>query len=219
MLPVRRPVIALFLSCLFGLAFAATQALAQPQSQAAGQSAPNYTQLVERVKKGDQTVDFVQLREAFLAWASEAKNHGGVPDRAAMVAAFKENNYAKAVELAEIVLDYEFINRGLHLAVEDAYRRLGNEKRADFHRDIAARLLKALLGTGDGKSPETAYRVMSIREEHTIMRELGFQDENHFYSRSLRHINNRPYDVLSGTDKRTGKTVEIYFDIRSFLGK
>jgi len=215
MTSVRRLKIALLFSCLFGLAFGATQALAQPQGQTGKQSAANYTQLVERAKKGDQTVDFVQLREAFVAWTSDAKNQGGAPNREAMVAAFKENNYAKAVELAEVVLDYEFVNRGLHLAAEDAYRKLGDEKKANFHRDIAAKLLKALLNTGDGKSAETAYRVMSVREEYIIMHELGTEVS----SQGLWSVNNKAFDVLSGTDPKTGKEIRVYFDISSFFGR
>ncbi|HVG33547.1 MAG TPA: DUF4919 domain-containing protein [Pyrinomonadaceae bacterium] len=215
MTPVRRPSIALLFSCLFGLALGATQALAEPQGQTGKQSAANYTQLVERAKKGDQTVDFVQLREAFVAWTSDPKNQSDAPNRDAMVAAFEENNYAKAVELAEVVLDYEFVNRGLHLAAEDAYRKLGNEKKANFHRDIAAKLLKALLNTGDGKSAETAYRVMSVREEYIIMHELGIEVS----SQALWSVNNKAFDVLSGTDPKTGKEIRVYFDISSFFGR
>lgn len=183
------------------------------QPQTASQDNSLYRQLVGRVKKGDATVDFVKLRDAFWQWLNDAKNQTKAPNRDAMVEAFKKQDYAKAAELAEVVLDYEFINRGLHLATEDAYRKVGDTAKADYHRDIAQKLMQALLSTGDGKTPETAYRVFSVREEYQIMDYLGYAPG----SQALLSINNKPYDLLSGTDKKTGKGVQVYFDISSFF--
>ena len=208
------------LLCLLSFGPAAAQTASNtpqsPPKEAQGDkaSAASYWQLVERAKGGDATVDFVQMRDAFAAWLCQEKKTDA-PNRDAMVAAFKAQDYAKAAELAEAVLDYEFVNRGLHLAAEDAYRKSGNAAKADFHKDVAEKLLRALLGSGDGKSAETAYRVLSISEEYFIMRQqLGYKVS----SQSLVMVKERPYDVLSGTDPKTGKNVSLYFDIGSFFG-
>lgn len=221
MISMRSFYIALLWLALFCFAVSA-QTVEKPQSQppddqTVKQANPSYPQLVERVKKGDATVDFGQLREAYAEWANDAKNKTDAPNREAMVERFEKEDYTKAAELAEIVLDYEYVNRNLHLAAEYAYRKLGDETKADFHRDVAAKLLKALLSTGDGKSAQTAYRVLNIKEEYLIMRELGFEDQ--YFGQSLRSVNDRAYDVLSASDKSTGKTVEVYFDINSFFGR
>ena len=208
------------LLCLLSFGFAAAQTPnASPQSvpkEAQGGKAPaaSYRQLVERAKGGDASVDFVQMRDAFAAWLCQEKKTDA-PNRDAMVAAFKAQDFAKAAELAEAVLDYEFVNRGLHLATEDAYRKSGNAAKADFHKDVAEKLLRALVTSGDGKSAETAYRVLSISEEYFIMRQhLGYKVS----SQSLLMVKDRPYDVLSGTDPKTGNNVSLYFDIGSFFG-
>jgi hypothetical protein len=187
-----------------------------PQATVVGDKA-TYSQLVERAKKGDLSFDFVQLRDAFAVWFRDPKNKDKTeaPKRGEMVEAFQKKDYAKAVELAEVVFDYEFANRGLHLAAEEAHRKLGNAAKAEFHREVAQKLFKALLSAGDGKSAETAFRVFSIREEYIIMEELGYAVS----SQSLLSTpNGKSYDMLSGTDKKTGKTVDVFFDISFFFG-
>ena len=170
-----------------------------------------YIQLVERAKKGE-AVDYKEMRNAFGEWQCE-KNID-VPNRQPMVDAFDKKDYAKAAELAEVVLDYEYVNRGLHLAAADAYSHLANAKKAEEHKAIAEELLEALLSTGDGKTAKTAYRVLSIREEYFIMQQLGYLPRQ----QALLEEGNRMFDVLTGTDSATKKDVSVYFDITSFFG-
>lgn len=170
-----------------------------------------YVQLVEKAKRGDG-VNFIELRTAFADW--QCGENTDAPNRQAMVDAFNAKDYAKAAELVEGVLDYEYIHRGLHLAAEDAYRHLGNTKKADEHKAVAEKLLEALLTSGDGKTAKTAYRVLSIREEYFIMNKLGYETR----SQALVAEGDRMFDVLSGVDPNTKKEVSLYFDITSFFG-
>ena len=180
-----------------------------PTNEQAEKYHSTYQQLVERVKKGDAAVDFVDLIAAASDWDVSAKTLIEVPHRDEMVAAFKAKDYSKAVDLAESVLDYEFTNRGLHRATANAYRELGNKAKADFHNDVGEKILKALLTTGDGKSTETAYCVQSINEEYVIMNYFGYEVSSQAYIVS----SSSNYDLLEGKDKKTGKKVGLYFDI------
>jgi|ERR1044072_5662272 hypothetical protein len=131
-----------------------------------------------------------------------------------MVKAFEAKNWSKAVELGEIVLDYEFVNRGLHLAVANAYKELHDADKEKYHSAIAQKLLQAILDSGDGKTAKTAYKVHSIREEYQVMRELGYQVS----SQAL--IMDNQYgslDRLSGRNA-DGKEASFYFAINSFFG-
>lgn len=173
-----------------------------------------YPRLVEKAKKGDASVDFVKLRAAFLDWINDECNQTDAPNRDVMEKAFDAKDYAKAAELVEAVLDYEFVNRGLHLAAADAYKETKNVEKEKFHNDIAQKLLKAMLDSGDGKTAKTAFKVHSIREEYIIMRELGYQVS----MQSL--VMDKDYgsfDVLAGNGK-DGKGGSFYFDINSFFG-
>lgn len=190
-----------------------TTASAQTPKQSSTEQAPHpYVQLVERAKKGDPTVSFKELRRVFAEW--QCQKNTDAPDRQAMVDAFNKKDYAKAVELVEGVLDYEYVQRGLHLAAEDAYRHLGNTTKADEHKAVAEKLLDALLTSGDGKSAKTAFFVLSIREEYFVMSQLGYKPS----SQALVSEGDRMFDVLSGTDTKTGNQVSLYFDITNFFG-
>jgi hypothetical protein len=182
---------------------------ASPTKEQAEKYHSIYQQLVERVKKGDSGVDFVDLIAAASDWEVFSKTLIEAPHRDEMVAAFKAKNYSKAVDLAESVLDYEFTNRSLHRATANAYRELGNTAKADFHNGVGEKILKALLTTGDGKSAETAYCVQSINEEYVIMSYFGYEVSSQAYIGS----SSSDYDLLEGKDKKTGKKAGLYFDI------
>jgi|GEM_PF-1648570 len=210
--------IVLLLTCLCAVAVPALLAQNQQPKEAKKHSFEEdtspYHQLVQRVKSGDQTVDFLKLRDAFSEWLCNDKVNTDAPNREAMVEAFEKKNLAKAIELIEAVLDYEFVNRSLHLAAEDAYRQLGNPTKADFHKTIAHKLLHAVLTSGNGKTTETAYRVLDVSEEYFVMRELGYS----VHGQALLSKDNKAYDLLMGTDMDTGKDAKVYFDISSFFG-
>jgi len=168
-----------------------------------------YKQMVEQLKAGDATVDFVKFRDAYLEWILDECNVSDAPDRDAMLKAFQDKDYKRAVVIADKVLDYEYVNRSLHRAVANAYKELGNAEKAKFHNDVADLLMKALMNSGDGQSTKTAYRVHSIREEYIVMEELGYKVS----IQSL--VSDKDYgifDVLEGTAK-DGKTGRFYFKI------
>lgn len=189
-----------------------TQQQANPQGE---QYHAIYMQLVERAKKSDPTVDYVQMISAAMDWENAERHQIKPPKRDEMVAAFKAKKFEKAVEFAEIVLDYEFTNSGLHRAVENAYRKLRNTAKADFHREIGEKILQALLSTGDGKTAETAYCVQGINEEYVIMAHFGYEVS----SQALILGSTSNYDFLAGKDKKTGKEVGLYFDISGHFSR
>lgn len=186
---------------------------APPTSQKTESDTSEYRQLTERAKRGDADVDFVRLRDAYALWlCSDAQQES--PNRDAAVAAFEAKDNAKFVELVEEVLDYEFVHVGLHRAAEDAYRKLNNQTKADFHKNIAEKLINAMLTSGDGKTEKTAYRVLTISEEYFIMNQLGYNVN----MQALLSKDGKAYDLLSGQDKKTKKDVSVFFDISSFFG-
>ncbi len=163
----------------------------------------NYKQLVARAKQNDPTVDYVRLIAVYWDIYSKLPK---APNRDEMSQAFKDKDYRRAVELAEVIQDNEFQNRNLHLAMANAYQELGETAKADLKRGWADKIFKAILSTGDGKSPATAYCVQGINEEYQIMRHFGYKATTQAFLLS-------GYDELSGTEEKTGKPVSLYFDI------
>src|SRR6201999_3793552 len=67
------------------------------------------------------------------------------------------------------------------------------------------RRIAELLAATDGASAARAFRVRSIPEEYEIVGALGLCTN----MQSLIEQNNRPYDMLSTVDPRTGATREL----------
>ena len=204
-----------FLLTLFtSLTFAQGSEQKQSNEAPAQGEKQEYLLLVENAKKGDLSIDFGRLRTSYLDWVNNKCNQTEPPNRDEMVKAFEQKDWQKAVQLGEKVLDYEFVNRGLHLAMANAYKELKDSEKEQYHKDIAQKLLNALLNSGDGKTPKTAYKVQSIREEYIVMRELGYQ-----VSRQAL-VSDKDYgmfDVLTGENAEK-KTASFYFNINSFFG-
>ncbi len=174
-------------------------------TQLAEQTA-KYKQLVERAKKNDSTLDYMELIAAYWDIYSALPK---APNRDEMTQAFKDKNYRRAVELAEVVLDTEFQNRGLHTAMANAYKELGETAKAEQHRAWAEKLFDALLKSGDGKTVQTAFCVQGMRDEYEIMAHFGYKASVQAFSLA----NGTELDTLSGREERTGKSVSLMFDI------
>lgn len=199
----------LFILCL---AFVISTNAQNQKSEPVKKDDSQYRQLVEKIKGGDMSVNFGLLRRAYTEWANDKSNADEAPNRAAMVKAFENKDYATAVKLGEGIVDYEILNRGLLLAMEDAYRKLGNTTKADFYRDLAEKVGHSLFLSGDGKTAQTAYYVLGIPEEYRVMREFGYTVS----MQSLLNIDGQAFDLLSGKDEK-GNKVELYFNICSFF--
>jgi hypothetical protein len=178
-------------------------------SVAAQEPAPTYAALLEKVKAKDPDVDFAALRMAFTETDAYAPYGGDRDTRKAMFAALNEKNYAKAVECAEKILAQDFLDINAHLGAARAHKELHNDERADFHRDVGMGLITSILRSGDGKSPETAFVVISTDEEYVLMNFLGIRPSG----QSLLHKDQHSYDLMKGTEQDSGETVSIYFNI------
>ncbi len=183
-----------------------------PTKSGIEQTKAEYVALLQKLKKGSPDANFGQLRRAFVEW----KRSGGKPEphpkRADMVKAIQANNHEEAVKLAEEVIDSEFYNHNLFGAISDSYKALNNKKQADYYNDLFHRAQHGVFLSGDGKTAETAFYVVSIPEEYRVMNELGFK----VTVQSLAVINGQAYDILSGKDSK-GNNVEVYFNICFFF--
>ncbi len=167
-----------------------------------------YKELSERAKKGDQTVDFRAMRLAFFE-TPEYNPLTGMIDNRALNAALGQGDYAGAVKTAEAVLEKNFVDLNAHMVAYIAHRETKNEEKAKYHRDIAEGLLNSIKATGDGKSPETAFEVISISEEYAMFRALGVRA----IKQSLVQEKGHSYDAVVVVDPRTNQQTTYYFNV------
>jgi Domain of unknown function (DUF4919) len=169
----------------------------------------SYESILEQIKKSDPAANFTALRLAYAD--APPKNRGDIPSDASrsMFTAMQEKRYEKAIEYAEKVMKAKFVDINAHLIASAAYKEMGNTEKGKFHRYVADGLIKSILSSGDGKSQETAFKVISTDEEYVILRVYGLIPQ----SQSLLSANGHYYDRLDAVNRETNEKVSLYFNI------
>jgi hypothetical protein len=179
---------------------------------------PKYEALLEKVKAGDTTVSFKELRMAYTESQGYAPYGGDRESRKSMLSALNDNSYDKALEYAGNILKQNYLDITAHIVSSIAYNELKNPERAKYHRQIVDGLIQSILKSGDGKSLETAYVVISTDEEYALFNVLGLKAA----SQSLLHDKGHSYDKMDASNRKTNQTTTFYFNIDipfNWLGK
>ncbi|MBZ5531873.1 MAG: DUF4919 domain-containing protein [Acidobacteriia bacterium] len=167
-----------------------------------------YAALRDRVKSGDQSVDFARLRISYVD-SPEFKNAKDTSEESTkMSEAFKAREFKQVIKTAEVVLENNYTDLDAHFYAFTACRELGEVKQAEFHRAVFKGLVDSILHSGDGKTPETAYVVVTVHEEYVVLSMLGLQPQG----QALLHDKGHSYDVMKAKDKKSGEAVTLYFN-------
>jgi len=197
----RRKFILLGLVLVLALSSAATYSIQEAK--------PSYESLLERIHKSDPAADFTALRLAY-ADAPPKDAGGNDPDVSrSMFSAMRDKKYGKAIEYAERIMKGNFVDIDAHLVASAAYKEKGDAEKEKFHRYVYEGLIKSILNSGDGKSQETAFTVISTEEEYVVLRVYGLVPG----SQSLLSAKGHYYDRLDAINPKTNEKVTLYFNI------
>jgi hypothetical protein len=174
---------------------------------------PRYETLLAKVKQGDLTIDFAAFRLAYTK-TKDFSGYGGL-DRRAAFEALNKNDFAKALQLAEKELEKNFVDINAHYIALIANRETGQAEKAERHRTLFLKLLESIEKSGNGKTPETAYVVISTAEEYVLLSYQGYQVTSQALIREKGHT----YDKMSVVNPKTNEKAEFYFQIDAFFGK
>ena len=173
--------------------------------------APAYDMLLERVKSGDTTIDFRELRFAY-AETPQYSPYGSSKSDAknALLAAYDAQQDDKVTEYLESVLKSNYVDIEAHIIASMKFAKDGNQEKSNFHRSVAKGLIDSILNSGDGKGPDTAFWVISVDEEYAILRVFRLKVKSQSVSTRDGHY----YDVLQVTDPKTSEPLlPMYFCI------
>jgi len=175
-------------------------------AQAADAATDRYQAMVTAAQKGEQPVDWQALRFAY-AESAEFDLTGLITMglRQEMFKAFSASDWNGALAKAALVIEKAFVNIDAHVISDISYRQLGDEAKAAAHFKIAKGLIDSIR-TSDGRSPATAYTVISVDEEYSRMRILGLDPQK----QALMHTDGHSYDRIDVQDE-DGKQFSIYF--------
>jgi hypothetical protein len=174
------------------------------------QGAPTYDELVARAKAGDADVDYLALRNAY----AESPNYDPYGSKLRgleneMLDAYRRADCAAVLAKAESIVAVDFVHLDAHLLAGLCQGKLGNDEAMRSERRIARGLIDSILHSGDGKSEETAFAVVQIAEEYSVLRVLGLRPSN----QALVHAQGHSYDRFDAKSSDTGQEVVVFFNI------
>lgn len=201
------------------LALSARSLNAQPKpTPTPAQNAGSFADLLQRAKNGDATVDFKQLRFAYTETKEYNPYSNARDERQKMFAALNAKQFEQARDIAETILAQNFLDLNGQFGAFVAYRELGNRQKTALHKFLFEGLVHSVENSGDGKSPETAFIVISVDEEYVLLNWRGLRATD----QSLVNQNGHSYDLMKAVNTKTNETVSYYFNIDkpfNWLGK
>jgi hypothetical protein len=172
--------------------------------------APTYDELVARAKTGDANVDYLALRNVY----AESPNYDPYGSKVGelqseMFEAYRRGDCAAVIAKAESILAADFVHVDAHLVAGLCHGKLGNEAAMRRERAAARGLIDSILQSGDGKSEGTAFVVIEVAEEYSLLRALGLRPSN----QALIHAQGHSYDRFDAKSNDTGQQVVVFFNV------
>lgn len=150
---------------------------------------------------------FDELRSRFSASPAFTGSWIDDPEREKVMKALEDKRVQDFLPLSAAWLDKTPVDGRVHLARASALSEAGDSAAAAHHRFMFYGLLESILASGDGRSRATAYRVISVDEEYTLINFLGAAVTKQRLEGTV--------DVVDLTLKGTPLT--LYFDVSRSL--
>ncbi|MDT7687504.1 MAG: hypothetical protein QOE46_263 [Acidobacteriota bacterium] len=162
MLRIILPLLALLLVASPARAFVSQSPAGAADAKAQAKTgADKYVELLDKLKKGDRTVDFRELRMTYTETKDYNPYGNDRAERQAMFAALSNKKWDEVLKHSEKMLEKNYVDLNAHYGAYVAQREKGNAEKADFHKFVLTGLVDSIRGKGDGKSMEQAFVVIS----------------------------------------------------------
>jgi len=170
-----------------------------------------YPSLIERFVNGDATLTDEEYSALYYGSVfSESYNPYSTSDTEDKFFEFyNEQKYKKAIPFGEKVLKENPVNLTMTFKMLVCYNVLGDSVNMDKYALQHISLTRAILNSGDGKSLETAYVVLNVRDEYNLLFSMEMK--------MIRQALVGDTDVLTVKhEKETNdkNTKDIYFNVR-----
>jgi hypothetical protein len=168
-----------------------------------------YAALLKRLQQGDMTVNFRSFRlagalmtgqDASMKEQAESRNFKRLLDA---------GSTQEALDAANQAIDRNYASLSAHLNALTACNKLNRPAEAALHRRIINALLDSIQRSGDGKSSETAWFVVTISEEYVF---LGARLSLQRTKQSLVRKDGHAYDQLEVLDPKTNEKQNVWFN-------
>jgi hypothetical protein len=196
------------------LAFTVLASITASAAFAEGSPQPAYAELVARAERGDATLNYSDLR---LSYSRSASYDPYAKQSAALFSAawnaFQAKDCRTALDQTAALLKINYVSIPMHFVRSDCLKQAGDQPGSDRELAIGRGLANSLLTSGDGKSTATAYVVVTLSEEGFVLTALGIKAEK----QALIMADDGPYDLISGSDEKTGEPRSTYFRVSAIM--
>lgn len=134
-----------------------------------------YSELLAAAQADPASADFHALRMAYAQSAQYRPYTQQKGPIAALDDALRAADLDAALGAATALLDANYLDIEAHMAAAYVYTMREAIERAAHHQAFANGLIRAILDTGTGRAPNSAFIVIDIPEEYTVMRILGLE--------------------------------------------
>ena len=148
--------------------------------------------------------DFTQLRMDYAAQPDFCPQWKVDDQREAIVEAYKAKDNKKVVELSKSWIEKVPVDADIHFMRAQALKKVGDLEGFSYHWYCFYGLIHSIASSGDGKTPETAFKVISVSEEYYLLNEIGAE----VIEQSLDY----PCDVMKVL-LRDGTEATFYFNV------
>lgn len=168
-----------------------------------------YADLLEDAKINPDAANFKELRISY-ARSLEYNPYNLYIDTYKSIAnVLNEKDLSIAIEEISRLLETCYLDIDAHAISSSIYKRMGDETKSAYHLKFVKGILNSILQSEDGRSYKTAFMVISIQEEHGVLRSLGIKPTNH----CMEEHDGHQFDVFDYYDSETGQAAKIYFNI------
>lgn len=144
------------------------------QTDQTADSKVKYQNYLKELKSGNPEIDYLDLRNSFydsgeVLLAMQASDSIKIY-RVKGLEQLNNKKFPEAEASFKRSLQDNYTDSEIHFLLSFVHHLQGNKKEQNLHRLISEGLKKTILESGDGKTPETAYKVNMVTEEYALLR-------------------------------------------------
>jgi hypothetical protein len=180
-------------------------ALSSGNTRAAG---PSYDDYVAQVKAGKIEIDYTAFRLAYAA-SSKYAPYGVVEILSKLKKAYDAGDCPSAMAHAREVFEVNFVHMEAHKIAAFCLKKAGNEEEARREYAMFLGLFSSVLKSGDGKSPETAFVVIAVDEEYSVLETASLTP----VKQALVNHRGSAFDRFEVKLPESDQTVTLFFNV------
>lgn len=155
-------------------------------------------------------IDFVKFRYAYLKVRDRDRLSIPFELRETLRLSIENEDHAQVVRICDDILKYDFTDIYIHILRNFFLEQRGKDM--SYYKTYVNQLIDSIFDSGDGRTPETAFHVIQIKEEYEILKFMGLSSRMQMLVEEGGHV----FDVLT-CENRNGEMIEVYFDITEHM--